>query len=96
MEIADLEESIIQVQKIDRGFYQELLNDYTNKIQELKSNNDSLFWERAIMLEERKADIEARLPNVSDEEFEEYVALLDLLGIIYEEVGQWKQQMSRN
>ena len=82
--VDDLEETLRQAHKIDEGFYQELLRDYTVQVMSLKSID--YLWEKIVEIEERRASIEARLPNVTDEEFEDYVVMWDLLGILYEEV----------
>ena len=82
----ELEETLRQAHKVDEGFYRELLTDYIVGIWALKSIGDLYPLDRAIDLEEQRSNIEARLSNVTEEEFEDYVVLWDLLGILYEEV----------
>jgi len=41
------------------------------------------WWNLAITLESKREQVEAKLPNVSDEEYEEYVLIIHLLGPLY-------------
>ena len=69
----------------DQSFYQECMNEYATYIWALKSIDDPYPWEQAIEAESRRADIESRLPNVSEEEFDEYTHIWNQLGILYHE-----------
>ena len=82
----ELEETLWQAHKIDEAFYQEILHDWAVNVLALKYIGDSYPWERLIDIEERRLDIEARLPDVSEEDFEDYIVLWDLSGILYLEV----------
>ena len=48
-----------------------------------KENNDELYWDLVITLEEKKQEIESQLPNVTETIFEEYVMLTNILGPLY-------------
>ena len=48
-----------------------------------KENNDELYWDLVITLEEKKQEIESQLPNVTETIFEEYVMLTNVLGPLY-------------
>ena len=48
--------------------------------------NKEYWWDLIINLEERKAEIESRLPNVTQEVFDEYTLVWELLGALYKEV----------
>ena len=48
----------------------------------MKGTNDSYPLERAIDLQEQYDAIKKKLPSVSDEEFEEFVCLTDVLGVL--------------
>ena len=82
---SDLEETLRQAHQYET-FYRELLGDWFVLIHALKYAKDPYPWERMIEIEEEKSLIEAKLPNVSDDEFDKYVVLWDLLGVLYEEV----------
>ena len=81
--LEELEESLRQAQKIDQGFYEELLEDYFVYVRALKSVDDSYPWLRAIDIQEEHSEIRARLPNVSEDEFEVYIHLGNLLAILF-------------
>lgn len=82
-EMAVLEDTMRQVYSIDRDFYLELLQDYAVHIAALNLAGDSYPLDRAIELEQ-KTVIEARLPNITDAEFDDYTVTIDLLGILYD------------
>jgi len=42
--------------------------------------NKSWYWDAIINLQERRAELEPRLPNVTDAEFDEYTMIMALLG----------------
>jgi len=52
----------------------------------IKENRDH-YWDLAIELEERKNEIEPKLPKVTGEEFEEYCLVVDILGPLYKYLG---------
>ena len=41
------------------------------------------WWNLVIVIEEKREQVETRLPNVDDETYEEYVLLTNLLGPLY-------------
>ena len=69
--VEELEETLRQAHRIDQTFYEELLEDYTAGT-----------WEQILDIQEKRDDIAKRLPDVSDEEFDEFVFLGDLLAVL--------------
>ena len=49
------------------------------------------YWNLIIELEDRKSEIESKLPNVNDEVFEEYCLIVGLLGVLYEKISNLKE-----
>lgn len=86
--INESEELLREVNKLDTNLYLGLLDDYSLLVFSLKCTNDASFWDKLIDTQEHYSKFEARLPNVSNDEFEEYVVLSDLLGELYE-VSLW-------
>ena len=84
--VNELEGTLRQALSISQEFYGELLDDYAVQVWALKSIGDSYPWEKAIDIQERHSKIESRMPNITKEEFEEYVLLNDLLGVLYKEI----------
>lgn len=78
----ETEETLRLVFPIDREFYLTVLDEWTIYIYALKSVNDPYPWDRAVEIEEQKSLIEARLPDVTDEEFDKYTVLMDMLGVL--------------
>ena len=84
----ELEESLRIVYGLDDdGFYRELLDDYSINIWALKSIGDSYPYDRAIEFQEKCDNIEARIPNITEEEFNEYTFYTELLAISLYEVS---------
>ena len=52
------------------------------------SDRIQYYWDLIIELEERKQELESRLPKVSDSEFEEYILVWELLGALYYRVSK--------
>ena len=65
------EETLRQAHRIDQTFYEELLEDYPIGT-----------WEQILDIQEKRSEIEKQLPDVSDEEFDEFVFLGDLLAVL--------------
>ena len=61
--------------------YEELLEEYGSQLKEILGDE---FWSTVLELQDKQVEINQRLPNVTDEEFEEYVFNNDLLGILLE------------
>ena len=78
MTIDELEETLRQAHDYEE-FYQELLDSYLVHVMEIGDN-----WERVIDIQAKHQEIEAKLPNVSDSEFEEYIILGDILAVLSE------------
>ena len=70
--IIELEESLRQAHQY-QDFYEELLSDCLVL-------DDR--WQRIIDIQEKHQEIEARLPNLSDGEFDEYIILGDMLAAL--------------
>ena len=49
----------------------------------MAENGDQFYWELAISLEEKRSEIEPKLPNVTDRQFEEFAMIWDILGPLY-------------
>jgi len=84
----ELEETLRQALPISQEFYEDILSDYSVHVWALKSIGDSYTWERAIEAQEKHSEIEAMMPDITEGEFDEYVLLNDLLGILYKEVKE--------
>jgi len=69
----EIVETLRIARKYGQEFYEELLEDYPKQVN---------FWEELLEVQEKHNEIEACLPNVSDEEFEEFVFLGDLLAVL--------------
>ena len=63
-------------------FYEELLEEYRDNVSKLKAVGNNYPWEQLVEVQEKHSEIEKKLPNVSDEEFEEYIWLGDLLAVL--------------
>ena len=80
--IIELEDTLRRTHPISQDFYEELLIiDYMNCVWTLNSIDSMSLWGRIIELQERHDAIGAKLPNVSDAEFEEYIVVGDLLAV---------------
>lgn len=55
---------------VSQEFYEELLTEL------------EFSWEKVLDLQEKYEDLEKRLPNVSDQEFDEYVILGDMIAAL--------------
>jgi len=71
-------EELRQARKYSQEFYEELLSEY--------HKSDDIPWEQVLELQEKRDLIEASLPYVSDEEFDEYIFLGDILAVLLEPV----------
>jgi len=80
--VEELKEVCRQAQGISQEFYEEILGDYSVHIRALKSIGDSYPWEQVLEIQEKHDAIGRQLPNVSDEVFEEYIFLNDLMGVL--------------
>ena len=60
---------------ISQEFYEELLTEL------------EFSWEKLLDLQEKYEDIEKRLPNVSDQEFDEYIILGDMIAALLQKGG---------
>lgn len=60
-----------------RGIYLECLE---NTVSELKM--DEGFWDLVLELQDRHDEVESRLPDIDDSEFEKYIIIGDLIGVI--------------
>jgi len=49
-------------------------------------NRAHFYWDTIIELETRKGNIEPKLPNVTEEEFNEYCLIVELLAPLYDKV----------
>ena len=78
----ELKESCKQAHDIDQTFYEELLDSYAINVEALKLAKDEYTWTQVLELQEQYDALEARLPEVSDEEFEEFILLGDFLVIL--------------
>ena len=67
-------------------FYQELLDEYAVQVWALKVAGCSYPWEQLLRIQEEYTIIEAKLPNVSDAEFDEYIHLGNMVAILLTEV----------
>ena len=52
-----------------------------------EENRNQFWWELLISLEEKRQEIESRLADTTDSEFEEYCLIWEVLGVIYEKVS---------
>jgi len=78
--ISELENTLMKTHFISQEFYEDLLFvEYTNLIHALDTINHTGVWDKILDLQERHDTVEAKLPNVSDTEFEEFVVVGDLL-----------------
>ena len=50
--------------------------------------DNNYYWDLIIMLEERKSELEVDLPSTSNEEFNEYSMIWDMLGALYQYLGK--------
>jgi hypothetical protein len=82
----ELSSSLFFAIQADQDFYEELLHDYTVQIGALKYVSDSFPMETAIILEEKIALYESKWPKVSDEDVDDYVVMLDMLGACYMDI----------
>lgn len=57
---------------VSQDFYEELLTEYA----------ENFSWEKVLDLQEKHEDIEKKLPNVSDQEFDEYVIIGDMIAAL--------------
>jgi len=80
----ELKETCRQAHKYSQEFYEELLKEYAIYVLALRSTGDSYPWEEILELQDKQVEINQRLPNVTDEEFNEYIFNNDLLGILLE------------
>jgi hypothetical protein len=78
----DLEETIKSAHEVDELFYQDLLDDYFVHIEAMKNLKMSYPYDKAAAVQDRHSQIETKLPNVSQADFEEYVMLNDMLAIL--------------
>lgn len=76
----ELKESIGQAQKYSQEFYEELLSEFETYILALKNNGDNYPWELALRVQEQLDEVEKSMS--SEDEFEEYVFLNDVLGVL--------------
>ena len=87
---------IIEVEKLEKNLkyafdhctkelYENTLKEYDEKIRELKKKDCDYPWERLLELEDRHDVLNRALPNVTDEEFEEYIHTGNLLAVLYVE-----------
>ena len=61
--------------------YEQLLREFGNQLKEMPEND---FWRLVLGVQEESVSIARKLPNVTDEEFDDYVFNNDLLGILLE------------
>ena len=78
----ELEDLLVTMSDFDHS--KVLLDEYAIHIQALKSMGDIYPYDQAIRIGEIRDVIESRLPNVSDEVFEQYVVYINLLAICLE------------
>lgn len=82
----ELEETLRQALPISQEFYEELLDDYSIYVWALNVIGDNYPLEKAIEVQEKYSEIESRMPNITEEEFDEYTFLSDQLAILFTEV----------
>jgi len=78
----ELKEICRQSHKYSQEFYEELLDEYAVHVWALKSIKDEYPWMQALKIQEKYDKIEARLSNITDEEFEEFIVLGDFLAVL--------------
>ena len=61
---------------------EDVLNEYECVMRILVKGGSNYPWEQILEIEELHNEIEKRLPNVMEDEFEEYIYLGDLLGVL--------------
>lgn len=66
--------------------YQKALEEHEVLVIQIRGCGNTYPLERAIEIQEQHLEIERRLPDVSDEEWEEYCCLTDLLGIMLDNI----------
>ena len=79
--ILELEETLKDAHSVDQEFYEQLLSDYAIQVYSLKLTDNIWFWEHAIEIQERQDQI--KITICTDEEFEEYILLGDLLVVLF-------------
>ena len=67
-----------RVNLYDKG----VIDLYERKMKLLVEQNSDYLWQQLIEIQDKYDNIEKKLPNASDEEFEEYIYLGDLLAVI--------------
>ena len=68
-----------------KDLYEEMLCEYHQTASALKLVGDTEVWVKVITLQERQDAIERRLPNVTKEEFDEYVFQGDLIAVLLQD-----------
>ena len=53
-----------------------------------KIEDSYFYWDLLSVLEERKEELESRLSEATDSEFEEYILIWELLGVLYYRVSK--------
>ena len=64
--------------------YENLLDNFIATAKTLLSVNDPTIWENLLQWQSRHDELEAKLPNVTDEEFDEYTVLIGALVVLHE------------
>ncbi len=68
----------------NRETYEPILKDYGECIRNMSVFDQNWHWEQSLIIQEQLDLIEKQLPNVTDEEFDKYTCLLDILAILLE------------
>ena len=84
--IVGIEGSFISIAGLDQELERELLDEYSVNAWALKAIGDEWIWEQAIRVQEICDTIESRIPKISEEVMNEYVAYNILLAICLYEV----------
>jgi len=78
-DLSELRELIV-VAYGNQPLYHDLIDQYQDAV---KAQDDII--DEVLIVTERKELLESRLPDVTDEEFDEYTGLIDMWGILWGE-----------
>ena len=82
--IEEMKESLKEAKELTQEYYEELLAELSKYLWALLSINDSYPWEQLIVLQDKHNRMNMMLPNVTDEEFEDYIIVGDLIAVTLE------------
>lgn len=81
----ELKQDLFQSHKVDQRFYEELLEQYSIQVWALKLKDDLYSYEQTLQLQDEYEKIEQWLPRVSEDTFDRYVVIGDLIAVLLEQ-----------